>query len=169
MSMSATPDSSSPTTLDDVNREKRGEVIEILVCEILELIHTEPDDDEPDVFDARFDRPGETLDGRPVEIKSCLPWISDSGSLRRGRFWINRRAHEELVARDGVYVFAVVDPESTVENPEILEYTTVPANEALSDWLTWTACGRSHMADQSSQFVFTRLFPEIGNFPKTRL
>lgn len=160
MSMTATADVNEigdETSIHDANREERGNVIERLICILLELEHV-PDDDV-ELYDARFNRPGHVLDGRPGEIKSCLPWID--GDSRRGRFWINRDAHDELVERDGVYIFVVVDPETTVESPGVLAYATIPANEHLTEWLTWSPTGQNHRVDRAAQFPFSKLFPNL--------
>ncbi len=43
----------------------------------------------------------------PVEIKAARATISDGTESRTGRFHIRRQQHERLVARDGVYIFAI--------------------------------------------------------------
>jgi len=45
--------------------------------------------------------------GTPGEIKGARATISDGTESRNGRFYIRRQQHERLVARDGVYIFAV--------------------------------------------------------------
>jgi len=45
--------------------------------------------------------------GMPVEIKGARATISDGSNSRNGRFNIRRQQHERLVARDGVYLFAL--------------------------------------------------------------
>jgi len=45
--------------------------------------------------------------GTPVEIKGARATISDGTRSRNGRFHIRRDQHERLVARDGVYLFAL--------------------------------------------------------------
>jgi len=45
--------------------------------------------------------------GTPGEIKGAQATISDGTASRTGRFYIRREQHERLVARDGVYIFAV--------------------------------------------------------------
>lgn len=149
-----------PTLVVDVDREERAAVIERLVCRLRGLEHVP--DDEIEAYDARFERASDhVLDGRPVEIKSCLPWITDGTRRRRGRYWIRRGAHDDLVERDGVYVFVVVDPTSTIDDPEVIAHTTVPANKAFSEWLTWSPTGSRHRAEYAAQFSHARLFDEI--------
>ena len=45
--------------------------------------------------------------GTPGEIKAARVTISDGTESRTGRFYIRRQQHERLVARDGVYIFAI--------------------------------------------------------------
>jgi len=45
--------------------------------------------------------------GTPGEIKGARATISDGTASRNGRFYIRREQHERLVARDGVYIFAI--------------------------------------------------------------
>lgn len=162
MSVSASTqgdDELEETPIGESQSEARAAAVEKLLCELRPLEHV-PDDDV-ELYDARYALEGHVLDGRPIEVKSCLPWILDDGSPRRGRYWIRRGAHDQLVARDGLYVFVVVDPTSTLENPAVLDHTIVPANQALTEWLTWSPTGREHRAETCAQFSFAKLFPAL--------
>ena len=47
------------------------------------------------------------LDGRPIEIKSCQEFVKNQGRWRHGRFQLLKKQHEELLKRDGLYLFIV--------------------------------------------------------------
>ena len=51
-----------------------------------------------------------TLDGKPLEIKSCQQYITDVGSHRNrrsGRFVFNEEQHEYLLENNGIYALVV--------------------------------------------------------------
>lgn len=96
-----------------------GDAHETQTCNDLDAL--EPvDDQDADWHDAQLVAPLTAADdlrlfgqaaipaGRPVEIKSCQQWISDGADgRRRGRWYIKRNAHQQLVDHHGVYLFVV--------------------------------------------------------------
>ena len=85
-----------------------------------------------------------------VELKTCQRWINDRGSgldRRRGRWKIDRDAHRELVARDGVYLLAVL--EGGVD--DVRAWVMLPAEELDPHLPSWTSNGESETREASKQ------------------
>jgi hypothetical protein len=80
-----------------------------------------------------------TADGRPVESKTCRVVLVNG---RRGRWWIQRESHDQLVDADGLYALSIYDPQAVAEGP-ILGSVLVPASE-VDNLVAWTANGRGH-------------------------
>ena len=47
-------------------------------------------------------------DGRPVEIKTCQEYVKSGNQYKHGKFVLVKKQHEELVERDGLYLFVVL-------------------------------------------------------------
>ena len=83
-----------------MNAKANGEAIEQIIKDMYYLA------EDTIGFDA-------VREGRPVEIKGCLPqhWngVDSKGNARlaKGRFWIDNRAHRLLLKEDGIYIFVV--------------------------------------------------------------
>lgn len=87
--------------------------------------------------------------GRPLEVKACQQWVTDtnnSNSRRRGRFWIAQKQQKELLEGDGFYAFFVLD-----ENGDYLVSKLVSAHDVSN----YVGHGRSF------QVPWTRVFPEL--------
>lgn len=98
----------------------------------------------PDEETQRHD--GVRPDGTPVEIKTCLDAVKDSGSLRSGRFFINHDAHRWLVENDAVYLFAVRDRDER----DVIDHSFTPAENItgiLESRVTWA--GRERLGPVS--------------------
>lgn len=80
-----------------------------------------------------------TDDGVPVESKTCL-LVLDNG--RRGRWWIEREAHETLVENGGLYALSTYSPTALGEGP-IVDIALVPA-VWVDELLSWTSNGQGH-------------------------
>lgn len=87
--------------------------------------------------------PGDT----PIELKTCQAWIDDRHSWsgrRRGRWKIDRDAHQELRLIDGWYILCVREP------GQVLEWILAPAG-LLDPHLKWTHNGDGEEREQSDQ------------------
>jgi len=77
-----------------------------------------------------------------VEIKTCQRWINDAGSnggRRRGSWYIDRDAHEQLVGHGGLYLLVLRDGD------DIIAWVIVPASELDRD-LKWSENGGRRVA-----------------------
>ena len=93
-----------------------------------------------------------TYDGKPLEVKACMAWITDSHNSklrRRGRFFLQRFQHARLLETDGNYAFYVLD-----EDGEVFCAKLVSAR-----WLEAMGMVKPR---GSSQIVWTRLWQELG-------
>lgn len=93
-----------------------------------------------------------TYDGKPLEVKACMAWITDSHNSqfrRRGRFWIRRFQHARLMETDGSYAFYILDDEGEVLCAKLIHARWIEAMGLVKP-------------SGSSQIVWTRLFPELG-------
>lgn len=52
----------------------------------------------------------------PVEIKACQIETSNGSRSTRGRFYVKRRAHEQLLDAAGMYLFAIYIPRPSLPN-----------------------------------------------------
>lgn len=137
-------------------------MVERMEQSVLESIDVETrhvPDGEARKFDARLLEPVDVDEqlrpapdpDDPLELKTCQRWIDDRGSRgdrRRGRWWIGRRAHEDLLELGGGYVLVVLD-----ETGDVLAYVVVVAT-VLDELLEqrWTGNGGSHhQGDESAQ------------------
>lgn len=90
--------------------------------------------------------------GVPVEIKAAQRWYA---SGQRGRFYIRKRQHEQLLEAGGAYVFAIYQPRP--DHP-VCGTAVVPASlvdELLPDG--WTARERSG-EEGYRQLAWSRIF-----------
>jgi len=90
--------------------------------------------------------------GTPVEIKGAQEWYSG----QRGRFYIRKRQHQQLLDAGGSYLFAVYDPR---QNHRVLRMAVMPASvvdEHLPDG--WTTRERSG-EEGYRQIAWSRVFP----------
>ena len=91
-------------------------------------------------------------DGKPLEVKACMAWITDGSNSkfrRRGRFFLQRFQHARLLEADGNYAFYVLD-----DDGEVLCAKLVSAR-----WLEALGLVKPR---GSTQIVWTRLWPELG-------
>lgn len=75
--------------------------------------------------------------GTPIELKTCQKWIDDRGSSnkrRRGRWQVQKTAHEALEENDGAYCLLVLDID------EVLDGRLLPAR-GLNGLASWTNGG----------------------------
>lgn len=80
-----------------------------------------------------------TTDGTPVEVKACRRRLVNG---RRGRWWIEADAHDQLVANSGLYALSVYDPQ-TLDTGPVLATALVPASW-IDQLLTWSPTGGHH-------------------------
>ncbi|WP_247729480.1 hypothetical protein [Halovivax limisalsi] len=52
----------------------------------------------------------------PIEIKACQVRTSNGSRSTRGRFYVKRRAHQQLVDAAGMYLFAIYVPRPGLPN-----------------------------------------------------
>jgi hypothetical protein len=144
----------------------RGLSVETTICADVhpEFEHIANEDNAPDWHDAVAADPvlvGEPVDdvlvpaGSPIEIKACQPWITDSNSTRRGRWWIRRGAHDRLLEADGWYVLAVspADAPSKVVRSGLTHARTL--DELIETWLT---CGDGR---EAARVRWNRVFDSL--------
>jgi len=76
----------------------------------------------------------------PVEIKGCLPNVSNGSGTTTGRWYIKRETHEQLLQARGHYYLVVYAP---VPHTPIIAETIVPA-AVIGDLLdgSWSNSGR---------------------------
>jgi len=146
------------------NRE-RGIRVEDLACDRWPARPI--DDGRDDWCDLEFvDDVTEDVGGTAVveadtlaEVKSCLAEYSSAGRTSSGRWWIRRGAHEQLLDVDGVYILAVVDPETDdVLRMALADATTV---DALIDGDWWDCGDGGRTAEEFHQIAWTRVFDSL--------
>jgi len=123
--------------------------------------------DVPDWYDAEFsvDLEGDLAgviapEGTPVEVKTCRYRYDDPSGRRRGRWWIKRANHEQLLDQDGEYVLTVHDADTA----EILRQGLVTATtvDAIVDG-EWWACGAGgKTAEEYRQITWSAVFDDVG-------
>lgn len=139
----------------ELNR-KRGLIAEVAACDrwpARQLTDTPDDTEWADIeFQEEVDAPiGLIPDGTKGEVKSCIPEYGDC----YGKWWIRRRNHQRLLEDGGVYIFAIIDPDThTVLRMGLLDATDV---DVLID--EWWECGDGgHTAQAYRQLPWTTLF-----------
>lgn len=95
--------------------------------------------------------------GRPVESKTCRVWVSNGDRRTRGRWWIEREAHETLVLSDGMYALSIYDPQSS--SGPILDTALIPA-AWLSYLLTWSSTGGHHKGSEQAKVRWSALLSD---------
>lgn len=93
---------------------------------------------------------GVGTDGKPWEVKACRRRVGSDG--RRGRWWIEREAHERLVEAGGRYALAVYDPRPG--HAPIAGFESVRADvlDDLTQGLKWLSTG-DHPKGESARLV----------------
>lgn len=153
--------------MSTVRNRKRGLHVETFACErwpARQLTDTPDDLEWADIeFEADVDTSiGLIPEGTKGEVKSCIPEYEDC----YGKWWIRRRNHERLLEAGGVYVFAVVDPDTDrVLRMGLLDATDV---DRLIDDEWWDAGQGGRGTDAFRQLPWTLLFTTL-NTPREGL
>ncbi|MFC7047319.1 hypothetical protein ACFQH6_19590 [Halobacteriaceae archaeon GCM10025711] len=147
-----------------------GRTVETHVCDRWNLEHVAGDRDVPDWYDATASTDhhltvnGVTLDepwlaaGTPVEVKSCQARVEDGSSTRRGRWWIRKGAHDQLVEVGGEYALAVGGPDTGIHRTVLVSARTV--DRLIEQHATWSPTGSSHSAEAAARLPWTAVFAE---------
>lgn len=130
-----------------------GEEIEEIVIDDLETV--EPVEDEDAAIDAVALEAVSIPANAEIEIKACSRRISDGSRSRRGRFYLRRRQHEQLLERGAWYLFVVYESDDDGEIEEIVGTLAVPARVVDSIVSSWSDAGRGHGGIK--QLTWTRL------------
>lgn len=155
--------SSESVDLERVPSVIGGERAEAAVIQRVPELRWVPDDQDEHVdavvretFSASQEVPTVGLclleEGTDVEIKSCM--VRNGEDQRRGRFYIRELQHQELLERDGVYLFAVTEP-TPAREPIALKI--VPASTVDSLVSSWIEC-RDRAARGYAQLSWSRIF-----------
>lgn len=93
--------------------------------------------------------------GTLAESKSCYDHYRD----RRGRWWIRRGAHEQLLDADGVYLLSVVDRDTGgVLRTALVEASTV--DQLIDRW--WDCGNGGQTAKQYRQLPWSKIFVSLS-------
>ncbi|MDD4985370.1 MAG: hypothetical protein PHQ43_06210, partial [Dehalococcoidales bacterium] len=93
-----------------------------------------------------------TYNGAPLEVKTCMNWITDAGNSRarrRGRFYLPRFQHAALLRADGNYAFFVIAEDGALLFAKLVTASFLEEHEYVRPRGT-------------SQIVWTHLFPEVS-------
>ncbi|WP_408957255.1 hypothetical protein [Natrinema sp. 74] len=101
--------------------------------------------------------------GVPVEIKGCQIETSNGDRSTRGRFYVKRAAHEQLLEADGMYLFVVYLPRPGL--PQVAR-AIVPAtlvDELLSG--RWYEVGGSRSEQEVAKLTWSHVIDPAGVDP----
>ncbi|PGF15820.1 hypothetical protein CP556_06625 [Natrinema sp. CBA1119] len=101
--------------------------------------------------------------GVPVEIKGCQIETSNGSNSTRGRFYVKRAAHEQLLEAAGMYLFVVYIPRPGL--PQVAR-AIVPAtlvDELLAD--RWYEVGGSRSEQEVAKLAWSHVIDPAGVDP----
>lgn len=102
----------------------------------------------------------------PIEIKTCQIWLDDAsanGGRRRGRWYIQRPAHDNLCDLGGAYLLVVLDDD------EVLAYALVTSTVLdLELGGRWTPSGADSYRDEVAQLPWGVVFDDVDVDPEVR-
>lgn len=107
-------------------------------------------------------------EGVPVEIKGAQRRISNGANTCRGRYYIKRRAHDQLAEAGGVYAFVVYDPRSRLGDDPILATVFVPARTVNEFVTAWSPVAGDRSEQAVAKVPWSRVFDPETLEPEAR-
>ncbi|ELY99899.1 hypothetical protein C482_09023 [Natrialba chahannaoensis JCM 10990] len=103
----------------------------------------------------------------PVEIKGCQIETSNGDSTTRGRFYVKRDAHEQLLEAAGMYLLVVYTPRPGL--PQVAR-AIVPAT-IVDELLTgrWYEVGGSRSESEVAKLAWSHVIDPASVDPSTRV
>lgn len=137
----------APSDVVDVAPKTAGDRLETALVDAVGALES-VDDTTAEWYDARtrerFSPAVPLLDvlevpvDTPVEVKACRVTVSNGSGSTKGRFYLKRKSHRQLVDADGVYLLAVYDPDADDDADAVRAMVFVAATGVDRVVDTWT-------------------------------